>query len=117
MRLCWSAGVHCHQSLLLHSFGQSSKQEPSKRNKRVKKNSNAKLGLLSFLAITRRRLLTTNEIVQAIYSEEGHLLKLIEEEQPVAPQSGANGQSVEEQINFTTPTNEQSEEQGEIHYS
>lgn len=69
--------------------------------------------MLPFLATKRRRLLTTNEIVQAIESEKGHHLKLIEEEQPVAPQYVANGQSVQEQpvedqINSTTSTNEQS---------
>ena len=40
--------------------------------------------------------MTTNEIVQAIESEKGQLLKLIEQ-QAVTPQSEATGQSVEEQ--------------------
>ncbi|KAG5574106.1 hypothetical protein H5410_063872 [Solanum commersonii] len=75
--------------------------------------------------IKKRRLLTTNEIFQAIKSEKGHLLKLIEQ-QPVAPQSEADGQSVNEQpleqqpiedqvkMNSGTPlTGEQPEEQAE----
>ncbi|XP_015159068.1 uncharacterized protein [Solanum tuberosum] len=102
-----------------------SQQESSKRNKRAKNKTYAKPGSLSFLANKKRRLLTTNEIVQAIESEKGHLLKLIEQ-QPEAPQSEANGQSVEEQPleqepiedqvqmnSVTPPTGEQPEEQSE----
>ncbi|KAG5572727.1 hypothetical protein H5410_062493 [Solanum commersonii] len=102
-----------------------SQQESSKRNKRAKNKTYAKPGSLSFLANKKRRLLTTNEIVQAIESEKGQLLKLIEQ-QPVAPQSEANGQSIEEQPleqqpiedqvqmnSVTPPTGEQSEEQVE----
>ncbi|KAH0653805.1 hypothetical protein KY289_031483 [Solanum tuberosum] len=102
-----------------------SQQESSKRNKRAKNKTYAKPGSLSFLANKKRWLLTTNEIVQAIESEKGHLLKLIEQ-QPEAPQSEANGQSVEEQpleqqpiedqvqMNYVTPpTGEQPEEQAE----
>ncbi|KAH0634059.1 hypothetical protein KY284_036845 [Solanum tuberosum] len=102
-----------------------SQQESSKRNKRAKNKTYAKPGSLSFLANKKRRLLTTNEIVQAIESEKGHLLKLIEQ-QPEAPQSEANGQSVEDhpleqepiedqvQMNSVTPsTGEQPEEQAE----
>ncbi|KAG5610093.1 hypothetical protein H5410_021374 [Solanum commersonii] len=101
-----------------------SQQESSKRNKREKKIRHAKPGSLSFLANKKRRLLTTNEIVQAIESEKGQLLKLIEQ-QPVAQQSEANGQSVEEQLlkqqpiedqvqmnSVTPPTGEQPKEQG-----
>jgi len=103
-----------------------SQQESSKRNKRAKNKTYAKPGSLSFLANKKRRLLTTNEIVQAIESEKGHLLKLIEQ-QPEAPQSATNGQSVEEQPleqqpiedqvqmnSVTPPTGEQPEEQGNI---
>ncbi|KAG5585133.1 hypothetical protein H5410_045567 [Solanum commersonii] len=54
-----------------------SQQEPSKRNKKSKNKTFAKPGSLSFLANKKRRLLTTNEIVQAIECEKGHLLKLI----------------------------------------
>lgn len=64
--------------------------------KEKKAKTYAKTGSLSFLANKKRRLLTTNEIVQAIESEKGQLLKLIEQ-QAVTPQSEATGQSVEEQ--------------------
>lgn len=56
-----------------------SQQEPSKETKEQKKNF-ARPGSLSFLANKKRRLLTTNKIVQDIESEKGHLLKLIEEQ-------------------------------------
>lgn len=63
-----------------------SQQEPSKRNTRSKKNKTfAKSGSLSFLANKKRRLLTINEIVQAIECEKGHMLKLIRVQQTVAP--------------------------------
>uniref|UniRef100_A0A3Q7J5U5 Uncharacterized protein n=1 Tax=Solanum lycopersicum TaxID=4081 RepID=A0A3Q7J5U5_SOLLC len=71
-----------------------SQKESLKRKKKAK--TYAKTGSLSFLANKKRRLLTTNEIVQAIESEKGQLLKLIEQ-QAVTPQSEATGQSVEEQ--------------------
>ncbi|KAH0695815.1 hypothetical protein KY289_013297 [Solanum tuberosum] len=45
----------------------------------------------------KQRLLTTNEIVQAIECDKGHLIKLIGVQQPVAPLSEANRQFVEEQ--------------------
>ncbi|KAG5589526.1 hypothetical protein H5410_040040 [Solanum commersonii] len=102
-----------------------SQQESSKRNKRAKNKTYAKPGSLSFLANKKRRLLTTNEIVQAIESEKGHLLKLIEQ-QPEAPQSEANRQPEEPleskepikdqvQMNSVTPlTGEQLEEQGTL---
>ncbi|KAG5632417.1 hypothetical protein H5410_004134 [Solanum commersonii] len=57
-----------------------SQQESSKRNKGAKNKTYAKPGSLSFLANKKRRLLTTNEIVQAIESEKGHPLKLIEQQ-------------------------------------
>ncbi|KAH0698470.1 hypothetical protein KY284_012685 [Solanum tuberosum] len=57
----------------------------------------AKPGSLSFLANKKQRLLTTNEIVQAIECDKGHLIKLIGVQQPVAPRSEANRQFVEEQ--------------------
>jgi len=109
-----------------------SQQEPSKRNKKAKNKTFAKPGSLSFLANKKRRLLTTNEIVQAIECEKGHLLKLLEVQQPIAPQSEANRQSVEDQpvedqpveelpsvdqlqMNYVTPqTDDQPEEQGSI---
>ncbi|WMV30212.1 hypothetical protein MTR67_023597 [Solanum verrucosum] len=112
-----------------------SQQEPSKKNKKPKNKTFAKPGSLSFLANKKRRLLTTNEIVQAIECEKGHLLKLLEVQQPIAPQSEANRQSVEVQpveeqpvedqpveelpsvdqvqMNYVTPqTDDQPEEQG-----
>ncbi|KAH0633260.1 hypothetical protein KY284_036046 [Solanum tuberosum] len=74
-----------------------SQQEPSKRIKKAKNKTFAKSRSLLFLANKKRWLLTTNEIVQAIECEKGHLLKLIGVQQPVTPQSEANRQSVEEQ--------------------
>ena len=72
-----------------------SQQETSKRTKKAKKKTFAKPGSLSFLANKKRRLLTTNEIINEIECEKGHLLKLIGAEQSVAPQSEAKRQSVE----------------------
>ncbi|KAK6776125.1 hypothetical protein RDI58_027126 [Solanum bulbocastanum] len=98
-----------------------SQQESSERNKRAKNKTYAKPGSLSLLANKKRRLLTTNENFQAIESEKGQLLKLIEQ-QPVAPQSEANGQSVEKQQpiedqvqmnSVPPPTGEQPKEQPE----
>ncbi|KAG5607921.1 hypothetical protein H5410_029413 [Solanum commersonii] len=82
----------------------------SKRNKKAKNKTFAKPGSLSFLVNKKRLLLTTNKIVQAIECEKGHLLKLIGVQQPVAPQSEANRQYVEEQP-LAQPVKEQPLEQ------
>ncbi|KAK6796470.1 hypothetical protein RDI58_004171 [Solanum bulbocastanum] len=97
-----------------------------KKQKCKETKTYVKPGSLSFLANKKRRLLTTNENFQTIESNKGQLLKLIEQ-QPVAPQSEANGQSVEEQPqdeqpiedqvqmnSVPPPTGEQPKEQGNI---
>lgn len=73
-----------------------SQQESLKKNKKSKNKIYAKSGSLSFLANKKRRVLTTKENVQAIECEKGQLHKLIGVQQPVAPQSKAKGQSLEE---------------------
>ncbi|KAG5611502.1 hypothetical protein H5410_022783, partial [Solanum commersonii] len=70
LRISWTAK---HLVKLVGPLGQRvmSQQEPSKRNKKEKKKKTfAKPGSLSFLANKKRRLLTTNEIAQAIECEK-----------------------------------------------
>ncbi|XP_047260204.1 uncharacterized protein LOC124893150 isoform X1 [Capsicum annuum] len=75
-------------------------QQPTKNNKSARNRTFIKAGSLSAMASRKRRMLTTNETIQAIQSEKENLLKLIEQERPpvapLAPPSRVIEQSVAE---------------------
>ena len=52
-------------------------EESSRRTKKAKKKTFATPGSLSFMENKKQRLLTTNEIVEEMLCDRGHLLKLI----------------------------------------